>query len=102
LTKVIVADSEHLVRGAIVALLRSEPDLEVVADTNRSDEVVALARRKQAAVAVMEYNLPGLPHPLDRRRRIRLPGQEHPAGTTRPRDPAHRLRRTRHRLGPGR
>jgi two-component system response regulator DesR len=59
LTKVIVADSEHLVRGAIVALLRSEPDLEVVADTDRSDEVVALARRKQAAVAVIEYNLPG-------------------------------------------
>ncbi|HET7016098.1 MAG TPA: response regulator transcription factor [Streptosporangiaceae bacterium] len=59
MAKVIVADSEHLVRGAIMALLRFEPDLEVVADTDRSDQVVELARRHRAAVAVIDYNLPG-------------------------------------------
>jgi len=58
LAKIILADSVHLVRAAVMALLRFEPDLEVVADTDRGDQVVELARRHGAAVAVIDYNLP--------------------------------------------
>lgn len=58
--KVIVAEPEPLVRGAIVALLQLEPDIDVVADTDRSDDVVELAGRAHARVAVIDYHLPSL------------------------------------------
>lgn len=58
--KVIVAEPEHLVRGAIVALLQLEPDIDVVGDTDRSDDVVELARRGSATVALVDYDLPSL------------------------------------------
>ena len=41
--RLLVADDQALVRGALVALLELETDLEVVAQIGRGDEVVAAA-----------------------------------------------------------
>src|SRR5699024_4656634 len=40
LINIVLADDEHLVRGAIAALLGLEEDLEVVAEIGRGDQVV--------------------------------------------------------------
>jgi phage terminase large subunit-like protein len=49
--KVLLADDQALVRGALAALLALEPDLEVVAEVGRGDEVVAAARASGADVS---------------------------------------------------
>ncbi|GAA4915045.1 response regulator transcription factor [Streptomyces coeruleoprunus] len=49
-----------MVRGALVALLELEPDLEVVADLDRGDTIVEEARKHQPDVAVIDIDLPGL------------------------------------------
>lgn len=58
--KVLLADDQHLVRGALAALLALEGDLDVVAEVGRGDEVVAAARRSAADVAVLDVEMPGL------------------------------------------
>ena len=47
-------------RGAIVALLGLEPDLEVVADVARGDEVVPTALEVRPDVALLDIEMPGL------------------------------------------
>ena len=42
--RLLLADDQALVRGALAALLDLEPDLNVVAEVGRGDEVVAIAR----------------------------------------------------------
>ena len=42
--RVLLADDKALVRGAMGALLDLEPDIEVVAQVGRGDEVVAATR----------------------------------------------------------
>ena len=46
--RVLLADDQALVRGAMGALLDLEPDIEVVAQAGRGDEVVAAARESGA------------------------------------------------------
>jgi two-component system response regulator DesR len=58
--RVLLADDQHLVRGALAALLSLEPDIEVVAEVGRGDEVVAAARRAEPAVALLDVEMPGL------------------------------------------
>ena len=57
---VVIADDQALVRGALAALLALEPDLEVVAEVGRGDEVVAAARRARPDVALLDVEMPGL------------------------------------------
>lgn len=59
LIKIVLADDEHLVRGAIAALLGLEDDLEVVAEVGRGDEVVDAVLRHGAAIAVLDIEMPG-------------------------------------------
>lgn len=59
MTRVLVAEDQHLVRGAVVALIGLEPDLEVVAEVARGDEVLDAARRTHPDVAVLDIDLPG-------------------------------------------
>nr|ACX83628.1 putative two-component response regulator [uncultured soil bacterium V167] len=49
-----------MVRGALVALLELESDLEVVSELERGDTIVAEARRHKPDVAVIDIDLPGL------------------------------------------
>ena len=58
--RLLLADDQALVRGALAALLDLEPDLEVVAEVGRGDEVVAAARRHRADVALLDVEMPGL------------------------------------------
>lgn len=55
-----MADDQHLVRGALAALLNLEPDLEVVAEVARGDQVVATARDLAPDVAMLDVEMPGL------------------------------------------
>jgi two-component system, NarL family, response regulator DesR len=58
--RVLLADDQHLVRGALAALLSLEPDIEVVAEVGRGDEVVAAAKQAEPAVALLDVEMPGL------------------------------------------
>jgi len=57
--KVLLAEDMHLVRGALVALLELEPDIEVVAEVASGDDVIPSARRSLPHVAVLDIDLPG-------------------------------------------
>nr|WP_277349747.1 response regulator transcription factor [Planosporangium thailandense] len=56
----LLADDQALVRGAMAALLNLEPDLTVVAEVGRGDEVVGAAREHAADVALLDVEMPGL------------------------------------------
>lgn len=57
--RVLIADDQHLVRGALAALLGMEPDIEVVAQAGRGDEVLAAAREHSPDVALLDIEMPG-------------------------------------------
>lgn len=58
--RLLIADDQALVRGALAALLGLEPDIEVVAQVGRGDEVVEAARSSNADVALLDIEMPGL------------------------------------------
>jgi Response regulator containing a CheY-like receiver domain and an HTH DNA-binding domain len=58
--RVLVADDQHLVRGALAALLALEDDIEVVGQVDRGDQVVAEARRSGPGVALVDIEMPGM------------------------------------------
>jgi two-component system response regulator DesR len=58
--RLLIADDQALVRGALAALLDLEPDLDVVAEVGRGDEVVAAAQQSRPDVALLDVEMPGL------------------------------------------
>ena len=58
--RLLIADDQALVRGALAALLGLEHDIEVVAQVGRGDEVVEAARASQADVALLDIEMPGI------------------------------------------
>ena len=58
--RLLLADDQALVRGALAALLDLEADLEVVAEIGRGDEVVPAAVRHAVDVALLDVEMPGL------------------------------------------
>jgi two-component system, NarL family, response regulator DesR len=58
--RLLLADDQALVRGALAALLALEPDLEVVAEVGRGDDVLPEARRSRPDVALLDVEMPGL------------------------------------------
>lgn len=58
--RLLIADDQALVRGALSALLGLERDIEVVAEVGRGDEVVEAARTSRAEVAMLDIEMPGL------------------------------------------
>lgn len=58
--RVLLAEDMHMIRAALVALLRLEPDIDVVAEVTRGDEIVAAALRTRPDVAVLDIELPGV------------------------------------------
>jgi two-component system response regulator DesR len=59
LIRVLLADDEHLIRGAVAALLSYEDDLSVVAQAASGAEAVAMAMAYQPHVAVLDLQMPG-------------------------------------------
>jgi len=49
-----------MVRGALVALIQLEPDLTVVADVERGNDILPAALEHQPDVAIIDIDLPGL------------------------------------------
>ncbi|MDO5697847.1 MAG: response regulator transcription factor [Dermatophilus congolensis] len=58
--RLLLADDQALVRGALAALLDLEGDLQVVAQVGSGDEVVAAVRDKAVDVALLDIEMPGL------------------------------------------
>jgi two-component system response regulator DesR len=58
--RVLLAEDQAMVRGALVSLLGLEDDVEVVAEVGRGDEVLAAARDAAPDVALLDIGLPGL------------------------------------------
>lgn len=57
--RVLLAEDMNMVRGALVALLSMEPDIEVVAEVDHGDRVVATALESRPDIAVLDIDLPG-------------------------------------------
>ena len=58
--RLLIADDQALVRGALSALLSLERDIEVVAEVGRGDEVVATAIASRPDVAMLDIEMPGI------------------------------------------
>ncbi|WP_261558071.1 response regulator transcription factor [Frankia tisae] len=58
--RVLLADDQHLVRGALAALLSLEDDIEVVGQVGRGDEVVAQVGALHPDVVLMDVEMPGI------------------------------------------
>lgn len=58
--RILLADDEHLIRGAMAALLSLEDDLSVVAQAATGAEALATARVVRPDVAVIDLQMPDL------------------------------------------
>ncbi len=58
--RLLLADDQALVRGALAALLGLEPDLEVVAEVGSGAQVLDAVRRHRPDVALVDVEMPGL------------------------------------------
>ncbi|HEU5230450.1 MAG TPA: response regulator transcription factor [Ktedonobacteraceae bacterium] len=57
--RVLLAEDQAMVRGAIAALLTLEGDIEIVAEVGRGDEVVKAACATHPEVALLDIEMPG-------------------------------------------
>ena len=57
--RILLAEDQHLIRGALLALIGLETDMEVVADVDNGDDIVPTAMRLLPDVAVLDIELPG-------------------------------------------
>ena len=60
LITVVLADDQHMVRGALAALLNLEDDIEVIGEVGRGDELVAAVETLAPDVALVDIEMPGL------------------------------------------
>jgi len=56
--RVLIAEDQGMVRGALASLLTLEPDIEVVAQVPRGDEVVAAALAAEPDIALLDIEMP--------------------------------------------
>ena len=57
--RVLLAEDQAMVRGALSALLSREPDIEVIAEVARGDEVVQATLEARPDVALLDIEMPG-------------------------------------------
>src|ERR687897_690966 len=57
--RVLLAEGQAMVRGALAALLSLEEDIEIVAETSRGDEVISAALDALPDVALLDIEMPG-------------------------------------------
>ena len=57
--RVLIAEDQTMVRGALSALLSLEEDIEVVAEASRGDEVIPMAIDSLPDVALLDIEMPG-------------------------------------------
>jgi DNA-binding NarL/FixJ family response regulator len=56
---ILIADDHPLFRHGIAALLRAEPDLDVVGEATTGDEAISMAATLQPDVILMDIKMPG-------------------------------------------
>ncbi|GAA1599643.1 response regulator [Leucobacter chromiireducens] len=56
--RLLIADDEHLIRGALEALLGLEPDIEVVAGADDGEQAVALALELRPRICLLDLEMP--------------------------------------------
>lgn len=56
--RLLLADDEHLIRGALEALLGLEPDIEVVASTDNGVGAAELATQTQPDICLLDLEMP--------------------------------------------
>ena len=57
--RVLLAEDQAMVRGALAALLNLEEDIEIIAEVSRGDEVVPAALDSLPDVALLDIEMPG-------------------------------------------
>jgi two-component system, NarL family, response regulator DesR len=57
--RVLVAEDQAMMRGALIALLAGQPDIETVGEAADGEEAVAEALRLRPDVAVLDIEMPG-------------------------------------------
>jgi two-component system response regulator DesR len=57
--RLLLADDQAMVRGALATMLGLESDIEVVAEVGRGDEVLAAAQKTHPDVALLDVEMPG-------------------------------------------
>jgi len=57
--RLLLADDQAMVRGALATMLGLESDIDVVAEVGRGDEVLAAARQTRPDVALLDVEMPG-------------------------------------------
>jgi two-component system, NarL family, response regulator DesR len=58
--RVLLAEDQAMVRGALAALLNRESDITIVAEVARGDEVVAEAMKVAPDIALLDIEMPGI------------------------------------------
>jgi len=58
--KVLLAEDVQMVRGALVALLNLESDIQVVASVASGNDIIPAVTRERPDVAVLDIDLPGM------------------------------------------
>jgi two-component system response regulator DesR len=58
--RILLAEDQGMVRGALAALIRLEEDIAVVAEVARGDEIVKAALETQPDVALLDIEMPGM------------------------------------------
>lgn len=57
--RVLIAEDQAMVRGALRALLAMEEDIEIVGEADRADRIVELAKQTKPDVALLDIEMPG-------------------------------------------
>lgn len=57
--RILLAEDQAMVRGALTALLRLEEDIEVVAEVSQGHQVLEAAMKSQPDVALLDVEMPG-------------------------------------------
>jgi DNA-binding NarL/FixJ family response regulator len=75
--RVLVADDQDLVRTGLTMILRSQPDVEVVAEASDGRRAVALARQLHPDVCLLDIRMPELDG-IEATRQLAGPGVDDP------------------------
>jgi len=57
--RVVLAEDQSMVRGALASLLGLEPDIEVVGEAADGEEVIAVAEATRPDIALLDIEMPG-------------------------------------------
>ncbi len=58
--RVLIAEDQHIIRRALVALISLEGDMEVVAELETGDAILEAVRKTLPDVAVLDIDMPGI------------------------------------------